>query len=569
MRVLSVIVVVAYFSVQLNAQVIYALSSMDEIFRIDVGTCLTELVTPLPPLELTDISFHPNGNLYGLSSNGNLFQIDTITGNVTFLHSLPIEDPDMAIFNALTIRFDGTFYASGTHGDLYTYDLETDTNEFLGNFGVNIAGDLTFYEGGLYVATVPRQILLVNTENPANSSVVINNAPTGNNYLYGLSSVNEDCTNGVTYALSNENSQLYRVDWDLNLLSPLCLFNIEFFGSASTSEFLQSLEPLQFASTDVTQPSCGLDNGAISVTASGGTGDLTYAMNGEIFQNEILAEDLPPGNYTITITDENSCTIQQTIQLNNSFFLEIIDLSAENTSCGENNGSIIIVTSGGTGNVAYSVDGSNFQTSGTFENLVPDEYTVFAIDESNCIVTSDVSILSSIALTILDVSTINSDCGENNGAIILNLQTNSPLDQILVNDQSYPSVDVINNLSCGEYLVTITDENNCSVEEQVTIIQSECPIYIPNVFSPNNDGINDNFRIYPHPMFKGTLSSLKIFNRWGGLIHESQISSTGYLEWDGDFKGQMLGSGVFVYVLEFTTENGDANLIAGDVTLIR
>lgn len=569
MRVLSTILIVAYFSVQLNAQVIYALSSMDEIFRMDVGTCSAELITPLPPLGLTDISFHPNGNMYGISFDGGLFQIDTLTGNVTFLHSLPIEDPELAIFNALTIRFDGTFYASGTHGDLYTYDLETDTNEFLGNFGVNIAGDLTFYEGELYVATISRQILLVNTENPANSSVVINNAPAGENYLYGLSSVNEDCNNGVTYALSNENSRLYRVDWDLNLLSPLCFFSMEFFGSASTSEFLQSLEPLQFTSTDITQPSCGLDNGAISVTASGGTGDLTYAMNGEIFQNEILAEDLPPGNYAITVTDENSCTIQQEIQLNNSFFLEIIDLSVENTSCGENNGGITVVTSGGTGSVSFSVDGSNFQTGGTFENLVPDEYTVYAIDESNCIVTSDVSILSSTGLTIVDASTIDSDCGENNGAIILNLQTDSSLDQILVNDQSYPSLEAINNLSCGEYLVTITDANNCSAKEQVTIIQSECPIYIPNVFSPNNDGVNDTFRIYPHPMFKGTLSSLKIFNRWGGLIHESQISSTGYLEWDGNFKGQLLGSGVFVYALEFTTENGDANLIAGDVTLIR
>lgn len=492
MRVLSTIVVVAYFSVQLNAQVIYALSSMDEIFRIDVGTCSAELVTPLPPLGLTDISFHPNGNMYGISFDGGLFQIDTLTGNVTFLHSLPIEDPELAIFNALTIRFDGTFYASGTHGDLYTYDLATNTNEFLGNFGVGISGDFTFYEGELYVATVPRQILLVNTENPANSSVAINNVPAGENYLYGLSSVNEDCTNSVTYALSNENSRLYRVDWDLNLLSPLCFFSMEFFGSASTSEFLQSLEPLQFTSTDITQPSCGLDNGVISITASGGTGDLTSAMNGEVFQDEILAEDLPPGNYAITVTDENNCTIQQAIQLNNSFFLEIVDLAVENTSC-----------------------------------------------------------------------------GENNGAIILNLQTNSPLNQILVNDQSYPSVDVINNLSCGEYLVTITDVNNCSVEEQVTIIQSACPIYIPNVFSPNNDGVNDTFRIYPHPMFKGTLSSLKIFNRWGGLIHESQPSSAGYLEWDGVFKGQLLGSGVFVYALEFTTENGDANLIAGDVTLIR
>ncbi|WP_367391837.1 gliding motility-associated C-terminal domain-containing protein [Lewinella sp. LCG006] len=569
MRVLSTIVISACFSVQLNAQTIYALSSMDEIFRMDVGTCSTELVTALPPLRFTDISFHPNGNLYGISSNGNLFQMDTVTGNVFFLHSLPIEDPELAIFNALTIGFDGTFYASGTHGDLYTYDLATDTNELLGNFEVGISGDLTFYDGELYVATVTRQILLVDKENPANSSVVMNNAPNGDTYLYGLSSVTEDCTTSVTYALSNENSRLYRVDWDLNLLSPLCSFSREFFGSASTSEFLQSIKPLQFVSTEVTQPSCGLDNGAISVTASGGMGDLVYSMNDEIFQNGIFAEDLPPGNYTITITDEDNCTIQQEIQLNNSFFLEIIDLSVENTSCGENNGEIILISSGGTGSISFSVDGINFQTSGVFGNLVPDEYTVYAVDESNCIVTSDVEILSSTGPMIVDIRTIESDCGENNGEIILNVETNSPIDQIFVNDQSYFSFDVINNLSCGEYLVSITDINNCSVEEQVTIIQSECPIYIPNVFSPNNDGVNDTFRIYPHPMFKGTLLSLKIFTRWGGLIHESYNSSAGYLAWNGTYQGKMLGSGVFVYALEYITESGDANIIAGDVTLIR
>lgn len=87
---------------------------------------------------------------------------------------------------------------------------------------------------------------------------------------------------------------------------------------------------------------------------------------------------------------------------------------------------------------------------------------------------------------------------------------------------------------------------------------------IPNTFTPNNDGINDEFRIGVTGYFK--LNGLKIFNRWGQLVFESKDLK---LVWNGNKNGQLLPVATYYWVIEGIDLNGKLLRQSGSVTLIR
>ena len=94
-------------------------------------------------------------------------------------------------------------------------------------------------------------------------------------------------------------------------------------------------------------------------------------------------------------------------------------------------------------------------------------------------------------------------------------------------------------------------------------------IYIPTVFSPNGDGQNDIFRVYPHPDFKGTIDELLIYDRWGNFVFKTTVFGREAVGWDGRFKGEIISSGSFLYHLLVTDRDGRKEVITGDISLIR
>ena len=92
--------------------------------------------------------------------------------------------------------------------------------------------------------------------------------------------------------------------------------------------------------------------------------------------------------------------------------------------------------------------------------------------------------------------------------------------------------------------------------------------YAPNSFSPNNDGINDEFEIAYNP--EVLPSSLQIYDRWGGLRFEQRQGDA--LRWDGrsNHDGHLMESGVYVYVLHYQNRRtAETKQKSGDVTLWR
>jgi gliding motility-associated-like protein len=108
--------------------------------------------------------------------------------------------------------------------------------------------------------------------------------------------------------------------------------------------------------------------------------------------------------------------------------------------------------------------------------------------------------------------------------------------------------------------------NSCIASDTV-VVGDDCFIHIPNVFSPNDDGLNDYF--FPRTLLSSGLISfhMTIFNRWGEMIFESRsLDGAG---WNGFFKGVQQPQGVYVYVLDAVFKDGQKEHHQGNVTLIR
>ena len=119
----------------------------------------------------------------------------------------------------------------------------------------------------------------------------------------------------------------------------------------------------------------------------------------------------------------------------------------------------------------------------------------------------------------------------------------------------------------GTYWLKAVDKNNCEVSDTVHIQFKTCPprdIYMPNAFSPNNDGKNDVFK----PAVYGVIRSYKlvIYNRFGQQIF---ISSTPGKGWDGTERGLPTSSGTYVWVCQFELEGQKAIVKKGTVVVIK
>jgi gliding motility-associated-like protein len=88
--------------------------------------------------------------------------------------------------------------------------------------------------------------------------------------------------------------------------------------------------------------------------------------------------------------------------------------------------------------------------------------------------------------------------------------------------------------------------------------------YIPNAFTPNGDGINDNFKAIA-PGIKRT-NYFRIYNRWGKLMFESNNANSG---WDGKYSGVPQPAAVYVWMIKGTDAAGKIIELKGIVTLVR
>jgi gliding motility-associated-like protein len=119
--------------------------------------------------------------------------------------------------------------------------------------------------------------------------------------------------------------------------------------------------------------------------------------------------------------------------------------------------------------------------------------------------------------------------------------------------------------NAGTYSLLVTDDRGCRGSDAIHL-ENACDedFFMPNAFSPNSDGLNDVF--LPIPLHPFTDFDLRIFNRWGMMVFESDDLSQG---WDGREKGIMGEIGTYLWKMEYTLEDGSMKSASGSVILLR
>ena len=135
----------------------------------------------------------------------------------------------------------------------------------------------------------------------------------------------------------------------------------------------------------------------------------------------------------------------------------------------------------------------------------------------------------------------------------------------LVNGEQYTDTEYIAELSAGDYTITIVDTNGCIKQTDISINEGtdDC-IEIPNAFTPNGDGINDEWLIQNIEAFPD--AQIQVFNRWGQLVY---LGRHGDDPWNGTYEGMPLPVGPYVYVIKLNHTDDKQDAFVGIVTLIR
>ena len=138
-----------------------------------------------------------------------------------------------------------------------------------------------------------------------------------------------------------------------------------------------------------------------------------------------------------------------------------------------------------------------------------------------------------------------------------------PNDYLSCSDCLNPELSVLEDI---QYTFVVEDEDGClSINDQVLVnLRYDEPAFIPNVFSPNGDGVNDYFEVYPSIMID-QVKTMRIYDRWGNLVYHGQGANP---RWDGSQNGKMRGNGVFLYEVELVYIDGQSRWQQGSVNLV-
>lgn len=217
-----------------------------------------------------------------------------------------------------------------------------------------------------------------------------------------------------------------------------------------------------FSNTDVT---CfnGSD-GSISVSAAGGTGTLEYSIGGA-YQSVGSFTGLAAGFYFVTVRDAVGCFASDTITLTQGNPIAVTASVNNNVACfGGNDGSVTVSAAGGIGTLAYSLNGTSYQSIGTFNGLSSGPlYITYVRDAGGCVNFTNFSI-SQPTQIIGNVGVLNSTCaGADNGSIFVNASGGTGALQYSLNGTNYGSASSWSNLESANYIIYVRDANNCTI----------------------------------------------------------------------------------------------------------
>jgi len=125
------------------------------------------------------------------------------------------------------------------------------------------------------------------------------------------------------------------------------------------------------------------------------------------------------------------------------------------------------------------------------------------------------------------------------------------------------------------YEVIITDNttnctNRAKIEIELNFSEPKCEVYIPNIFTPNNNNLNDNLKIFIRNC-ENEIVNIQIFNRFGEVVYQNKSSNIAQetLNWNGLYKNKVVNGNVFYYVVSIDKRNESYIYAKGNITIVK
>ncbi|MES2395148.1 MAG: PKD domain-containing protein [Bacteroidota bacterium] len=227
------------------------------------------------------------------------------------------------------------------------------------------------------------------------------------------------------------------------------------------------------------------NNGGITASATGGNPNYTYSwMPGSL--NSASISNLLAGTYSVTVTDNYGCQVQNNVTITQPFFPLAVSVSSTPASCnGGSNGSVSSSASGGSGPYSYNWMPGNYNGQNVL-NIPGGNYTITVTDSKGCIVTNSV-IVSQPSQMVLTPSTVNSSCSLPNGQASVSVAGGIGTYTYLWSPSGGTN-STATGLMSGTYLVFVSDANNCTASKYINVNDNTGPSV--SIFSSSNVSCN-------------------------------------------------------------------------------
>jgi hypothetical protein len=258
--------------------------------------------------------------------------------------------------------------------------------------------------------------------------------------------------------------------------------------STTKSETVNAADPLGVIMESSVTPSCFASDGSFTYTISGGTRPLYFSAStgqvGYTFGDSFTLTDLSSGSYNVYVRDANFCPLELSAFLSPQNGFNVVGTVVTNSECSTNDGSVYVEIQGLGGFYTYALSGQNTNTVYsnisenqfyTFNNLSNDTYLlIISGSGTNCYYFENVTVNSQQKFSV-SASTTGSTCGVDDGSVTINVGSGytGVLDYVLsdgqsIIDYSFSSY-TFNNLLPGDYTISVTDQEGCTVSEDFVI----------------------------------------------------------------------------------------------------
>lgn len=537
------LLILTFSSFELFAQNQVYVTTFDSLYLVDISTCATQNIGHTGS-HFFDIAINPiNQEMYGVAIDGKLYNINKTTAIATEI------GPTSKLLNSLTFSKKGTLYGMGAGNTIYSVDLSTGVLSEIGTTDLSIypAGDIALLNGKLYVSEFfdngKMRLVEIDIDNINNPRVI--DTRTAGDFLglrevYGLASIG--CEPEL-YAFSV--GSIFKVpnqDATSNIMhcyqiTPCCIT-----GVASLAE------DIDFSEFDLKDSINLCEDETIDLDATICNARYTW-QDGNSSSNYTVSES---GMYSVTVA-VNNC------EQEDSSYIHFTDnpkvnLGGDSILCADET---LFLDASFPNSTYLWQDGSMasdylIRESGLY---------VVTITVNNCAATDSIYIDYTTAPKIYWNDYPRTICEDT--SLILdatNLHTTTTYTW-----QDYSTDPTFWVQEAGIYTVTVS--NHCgSNTTSIEIKSKECNCFegIPNIFTPNEDGINDRLGVLTSCPLE--LANFEVYNRWGQQVYQSNnINSS----WDGTYKGVNAPTEVYIYLLQYYDDYGILRSKKGEVTLAR